>query len=262
MESCSAFGRDETRSSGSPKIAIRSTALAVDPEGETVVALRQAGRGIGMSYAVKQPDGSYRSRPDDHIPSLSTSWLTPILTRGVERLVGLGDGSDMMFVDAASGMHWGRLTIAADSTEHPQTAFLLPLGSPSGIAASRLAVLTHNGPHWVVLDIHGKILHRIPYHWQPAIPGLSPLRSVPTTFRHAPPFLDLVGLDKEGAVSSAQFQVEHGVFELLACASPRRRGDTWRRPAAARTWSSPWDRRGPFGSASAPIGFTWLTNWI
>ena len=192
------------------------TALAVDPEGETVVALRQAGRGIGMSYAVKQPDGSYRSRPDDHIPSLSTSWLTPILTRGVERLVGLGDGSDMMFVDAASGMHWGRLTIASDPTEHPQTAFLLPLGSPNGIAASRLGVLTHNGPNWIVLDIHGKLLHQTTYYWQPAVTGACTLRSVPITWRHAPPFLELVGLDKEGAVSSAQFQVEDGVFELLA----------------------------------------------
>jgi hypothetical protein len=43
-------------------------ALAVDPEGETVVALRQGGRGTGMSYSVRQPDGSFRSRPDDHIP--------------------------------------------------------------------------------------------------------------------------------------------------------------------------------------------------
>jgi tetratricopeptide (TPR) repeat protein len=191
-------------------------ALAVDPEGETVVALRQAGSGTGMSCCFRRPDGSFRSRPDDHIPTLSTSWLTPILPRGVERLVGLADGSDMMFVDAASGTHWGRLTIGGDGSDHPTTALLFPVGSLNKIAASPLAVLTHNGPNWIVLDIHGRLLHQTAYQWQPAIPGAGSLRSVSITWRHVPPLLDLVSLDKNGAVSSAQFHVEDGVFELLA----------------------------------------------
>jgi tetratricopeptide (TPR) repeat protein len=190
--------------------------LAVDSEGETVVALRQAGRGVGMSYAFRQPDGSFRSRPDDRIPSLSTSWLTPILTRGVERLVGLGDGSDMMFVDAASGMHWGRLAIGQDATDHPTAALLFPVGSSRGTASSRLGVLTHHGPRWIVLDIHGKLMHQTAYYWQPAIPATSSLRSVPITCRFDPPLLELVTLDKEGAVSLAQFHVEDGAFELLS----------------------------------------------
>jgi len=192
------------------------TALAVDPAGETVVALRQAGSGAVMSCSLKQPDGSLRSRADDHIPTLSTSWLTPILPRGVERLVGLGDGPDMMFVDAASGMHWGRLTIGHDVWDHPSAAILFPVGASIGIAASRLAVLTHNGPRWIVLDIHGKLLRQTTYHWEPAMPSSCSLRSVPITWRHVPPFLELVGLDKNGAVSSAQFQVEDDVFELLS----------------------------------------------
>jgi tetratricopeptide (TPR) repeat protein len=191
-------------------------ALAVDPDGETVVALRQAGSGTGMSCSFRQPDGSFQSRPDDHIPSLATSWLTPILPRGVERLVGLGDGCDMMFVDAASGMHWGRLTIGHDLSDHPATALLFPIGSSNRTMASRLAVLTHNGPHWIVLDIHGKLLHQTAYHWQPAIPSAGSLRSVPIAWRHVPPFLELVSLDKNGAVSSATFHAEDGVFELLA----------------------------------------------
>jgi tetratricopeptide (TPR) repeat protein len=191
------------------------TALAVDPVGETVVALRDTGSGTIMSCSLKQPDGTLRARADDHIPTLSARWLTPVLPQGVDRLVGLGDGSDMMFVDAASGMHCGRLTIG-NKWDHPASAILFPVGCSSGTAASRLVVLTHNGPHWIVLDMHGKLLRQTAYYWQPGVPTACSLRSVPITWRHVPPFLELVGLDKNGALSSAQFQVEDDVFELLA----------------------------------------------
>jgi hypothetical protein len=122
----------------------------------------------------------------------------------------------MLFVDAASGMHCGRLTIGHDGSDHPTTALLFSFGSSSRIASSRLGVLTHNGPHWIVLDIHGKLIHQTAYHWHPAVPGVSSLRSIPINWRHAPPFLELVVLDKDGAVSASHFHVEDGAFELLA----------------------------------------------
>jgi hypothetical protein len=206
--------RDRTRrvaESGDPVIS-----LVVDPEGQTVVALRKSEQGTRLSYAVKRPDGSFRSRPDDHISVLSESWLTPIVPWGVERLVGLGDGHDLMIVDAVSGMHWERLTLAHSAAEPPATALLLPVSSTRDTPDGRLVVLSHDGPHWIVLDVQSKRPHPTPYSWRPGIPGAISLRSVTLTWRHVPPFLELVGLDRHGAVYASQFYVEDGVLELLA----------------------------------------------
>ena len=175
------------------------TALAVDPEGDTVVALRRSQNGIVMSCSSRNPDGSFRSRPDDHIPSLSRSWLTPVLPRGLERLIGLGDGNDLIFVDAASGMHWGRLTIGDDPSDPPTTALLIPMGTAKISATDPLAVFTHNGPQWIVLDVHGDLLHQPAYRCRPAAPGDEcPLNSFSMSWRHVPPFLELLILDHAG----------------------------------------------------------------
>jgi hypothetical protein len=42
------------------------TALAVDPEGQTLVALRQSPRGTALLRALKRPDGSFRLRPETY----------------------------------------------------------------------------------------------------------------------------------------------------------------------------------------------------
>jgi hypothetical protein len=193
------------------------TALAVDPEASLVVALREESGLTVLSRAVRRPGGAhFRALPDDHIPSLAQSWLTPVLPWGGEKLVGLIDGQDLLLVDAVSGMHWGRMPIARDADSRPAAALLLhgwPIGRNSGV---RLIVLTHEGPRWCVYDEHGKLVYPTSYQWQPGVPPASTLRSIPIHWRHVPPLLDLVGLDSDGRVHSAQFHLDSGTFELVA----------------------------------------------
>ena len=217
------------------------TALAVDPEGRTVVTLRKSGRGTSISRSLRRPDGSFRSRPESHLPvhdrgaqgperstkfrpglddesqALPEYWLTPIVSWGVERLVGIGDGHELVIIDAASGLRWARLTIVHHAKACPTTAFLLATGSPKGAAVSRLVVLTDASPRWILVDEQGKLLHQaLRSHWLPPGPGLNPVRAGSIAWRHFPPFLELVRLDQSGAVYAAQFYIDDGSLELLA----------------------------------------------
>jgi tetratricopeptide (TPR) repeat protein len=192
------------------------SALAAAPEGRVVAALRQTARGSALTCWMRHPDGSFRSRADDRLPPAELLWLTPIVPRGVEYLVGVGDGHCMRIVDAASGMHRKHLAIAPDALDPAVTGLLLPTAPDQGSSQGSLLVLTHNGPHWVVLDEAGETMHPTPYYWQPALPASSTLHSLALTWLHAPPFLELVGLDKNGAVHAAQFYLDGDALELLA----------------------------------------------
>ncbi|MEJ7639619.1 MAG: hypothetical protein WKF75_17015, partial [Singulisphaera sp.] len=69
-------------------------ALATDPDGQRLVILRegQSRRGVIRSYA-RQPDGSYRLLVGTtfSMQGRANPWLTPVLSRTVESLVGLSD---------------------------------------------------------------------------------------------------------------------------------------------------------------------------
>jgi hypothetical protein len=77
-------------------------------------------------------------------------------------------------------------------------------------------VLTHDGPCWALFDDSGRRLYRTGPTWCPAAPGTRPLHSVPFTWTHAPPLVDLIGLDKDGALYASEFHLEDGVLENLA----------------------------------------------
>src|SRR5262249_44449710 len=134
------------------------TALTVDPAGQAVIALRQFEHGASLSCSLRRPDGSYRTGPEGHFPALEGSWLTPVLPWGPIWLVGLGDRSDLIIVDAASWMPWKRLAIPQRLLEPPAIALLLPSGPSSGALDDRLVVLTHEGHHWVLFDDDGRRL--------------------------------------------------------------------------------------------------------
>jgi tetratricopeptide (TPR) repeat protein len=190
--------------------------LAVDPDGQTVVVLRRSDRGAVISCCVRRPNGSFRSRPDDRLATDSQGWLTPILPWGVDWLVGVGDGHRLSILDAVSGTHRGRLTIAYSVEDPPATALLLPAATTRATQQDQFGVLTHLGARWILLDVHGQLLHQTAHCWRPAAPGPGGLQSVPLSWRYVPPLLDLVGLDEHGAVYSAQFSLENGRFDLLA----------------------------------------------
>ncbi len=189
--------------------------LAVDVDGKTLVVLCQSGCMAVLSCFRRLADGSFRRRPDVHFSTGTDFWLTPILPWGSQRLVGLGEGRDLLVVDASSGMIRQRATIAGETWELPATAILLPAGSSTSSAEKRLTVFTHDGPRWVVCDVHDTRRRPIPLRWHPALPGSSSLRSLSITAQFVPPHLDLLGLDNSGAVHAAQLHFEDGSLELV-----------------------------------------------
>ena len=185
------------------------SALAVDPDGQAVVALRQTEHASILSCSLRRPDGTFRTGTDGHFPSILASWLTPILPWGTDWLVGLGHGRDLLIVNAASWMSRSGLTIAPPEAEPPTTALLIPAGPLSDPADDRLNVLTHDGPCWVLFDSGGRELDRTESEeWCPANPTPRPLRCVPVTWIPGSPFVELIGLDKDGAVYVSEFRVE------------------------------------------------------
>jgi hypothetical protein len=192
--------------------------LAVDPDGQTVVALHRSESGAVLSRSVRRPDGSFRTRPGSDFPGLLGGWLTPVLPWGVDWLVGLGNGHDLLIVEAVSGTHWGMVHLfpAVEEEEPPATAILLPLASTHSPVADRFVILTHDGPRWVLVDVDGHRLDRSEPAWRPAAPGPRRERSALLTWRYVPPLLELVGLDQHGAVYQTLFDLEGGRFELRA----------------------------------------------
>ncbi len=80
-------------------------------------------------------------------------------------------------------------------------------------------MLTHDGPCWVLFDSGGRELDRtesddgVPRPRRP-----DPLRCVPVTWTPGSPFVELIGLDKDGAVYVSEFRVEDGRLDVSSVA--------------------------------------------
>ena len=210
------FGPEREQVVEVPKNSDPVIALAVDPHGQTFAVLYSTHRGMVLSCFSKRPDGSYRSRPDIQISAAHERWLTPILPLGVERLFGLFEGEDLAVFDAASGMVRERRRIDQDGPAWAATALLVSAGPRGGPSGSALAVLTHDGGRWFVVDARGKLGRLTGCRWQPAVGGLHCLRSVPLSWRHAPPVLELAGVDQSGAVHAAEFYMDEESIQVVA----------------------------------------------
>src|SRR5262249_14911581 len=160
-----------------------------------------------MSCAVRRPDGSFRLRPEGHFPGIRGGWLTSVLPWGVDWLVGLGDGHDLLIVEAVSGTPLGVGPLLPPPGEAPTAAILLPLGSNQGPADDRIAVFTHDGSRWILVDVEGHLLGRSEPAWRPAGAGPRHAPASTPSWRHDPPWLNLVGLDQHGAVYATSFDL-------------------------------------------------------
>ncbi|MGP0063260.1 MAG: hypothetical protein ACLQGP_06600 [Isosphaeraceae bacterium] len=197
------------------------SALAVDADGQAVVAHRQTEHSSILSCSLRRPDGTFRTGPQGYFPGLVGTWLTPIMPWGPDWLVGLGCGRDLTIVDAASWMPRSSLSIASAVGEPPGTALLLPAGPSGGSPDYRLVVLTHDGPSWILLDPGGRELQRRESAWYPAAPAFRPMRGVPATWVPGLPFVELIGLDKDGVAYVSEFHVEDGLFHVFSSRASR-----------------------------------------
>ena len=186
------------------------SALAVDPEGQAVVTLRQTESSAILSCSLRGPDGVFRSGPETHLSGCLGSWLTPILPWVPEWLVGVGYGRELIVVDAVTWLFRASLSIGPMLGEPSRTALLVPAVPPSGPPDDRFLVLTHDATCWVLLDSGGRELDRYQSAWCPADSPARPLRSAPAIWTSGLPIVDLVGLDKEGVVYLSEFRVMDG----------------------------------------------------
>ena len=187
---------------------------------------------------LEAPDGSYRSRLKVELAAPARNWLTPILTMGGERLLGVSDGDGLLVLDTASGLHRGRLRLLDAQAGSHAAGVLLAAGPRSKAAAGHVTVLTHEDADWVVLDPADDRFCQTGCTWRPAEIGPHSLRSVPLSWRVAPPLLEMVGVDRGGAVHAAEFHVDQCSVQLSGVDGwRRRRADTWGRRMRERTRS-------------------------
>jgi hypothetical protein len=185
-------------------------ALSADPDGRVVIALRRLEHGATLTAFLRRPDGSFRAQPDAGFPGLLQPWLTPILDFESDclTLVGLGDGPELLVLEASSGIPHARVSLAA-AKEPPATALLLP-------GPETFRVLTHDGPRWLLLDAQGRPLGRSEAAWRPFGGSRSPRCSAPLSYTHLEGLIKVTGLDVHGAVYSSQLWIEEGVLEVLS----------------------------------------------
>ena len=105
--------------------------------------------------------------------------------------------------------------------EPPTTALLIPIDTRSTAPHDRFVLLTHDGPCWVLFDSEGQEIHRTGPVWCPAAPESHMLRSVSPSWRLDPPSVEVIGLDKDGAVHATGFRFEGRSLDLIASRSAR-----------------------------------------
>ncbi len=198
-----------------PKAYGTVVALSVDPQGRAIAALVEHHGGVMLCFYTKRPDGSYLSRVGISITAGAQSWLTPILEKGAERLVGVCEDVWLNVFDVASGLPRQHLRIADLEGKLPTAGFLLDPGPGNARSASALTVLTHDQAEWVLVEPMDESFNSSGCKWLPLQTGAHSLRCAPLSWRHSPPSLALVGVDREGAVRAAEFYLERHMPQLI-----------------------------------------------
>jgi tetratricopeptide (TPR) repeat protein len=191
-------------------------AISVDPQGQALAAVYDARHGLSLCCFSKRPDGNYLARPEISLDPTELIWLTPILPIGVQRLVGVGDGTSVTVCDVASGLPLQRLRLSGVGAARPGAGHLLAVGPRATFSARDVTVLTHDASDWVVLDTSNERSVPTGCKWRPGETGAHGLRCAPISWRYAAPVLEMVGVDHNGAVRAAEFYSDGGTLQLIA----------------------------------------------
>jgi hypothetical protein len=183
-------------------------AIATDIDGQVVVSFYTDERRAVLATFLRQPDGTFLRRPDFHFPASWLALLTPVFTVGTSRLIGLAHDSELLILEAASGLTHVRVALTSD-VHAATTALLLPYGET-------FRILTHNRPQWTLYDDQGQPIGRPILGWRPVGGGVPSRCSVPLSWTCLDGLVKVVGLDAHGAVHASQFWIEEGVLELLS----------------------------------------------
>jgi hypothetical protein len=195
-------------------------AISADPHGQSIAALYEARAGLRMCCFSKRPDGSYVTCLEIPLAGAERSWLTPIMLKGVERLVGVSDGTDLFVFDVAAGLPRQRLRVALDPGIRPRAGFLIDGGLFDGgpgnaRSAKAVTLLTHDSDQWVVVDSLDDRVHETGCKWLPQETGAHSMQFAPLSWRHVRSLLELAGVDGSGAVHASEFYTVGQTLRLI-----------------------------------------------
>lgn len=189
-------------------------ALAASHDGQSLVVLRKTGQSTGVlsSYAAS-PEGTYRLVIGMTVDDLSQPWLTSILTVDGVELVGVWDGQAIYYLAVRSLTSWGSSSLSRPNAD-PPAGLLLPRPGKTGLPFS---VLIHDGREWCLVEPTATTRHATGLVWRPSQSTRSSLHSVVLSWtRTDAEHLELVGLDREGALFWATLRFEDGLLDLVA----------------------------------------------
>lgn len=192
------------------------TALAASGDGQSLVVLRATGldSGVLSSYAAS-PDGTYRLVLAMTFEDLCDPWLTPVLTVDGVELVGVWDGQALYYLTVRTLTYWGNTTLTRPDAD-PPAGLLLAHPGKTGLPFS---VLIHDGREWCLVEPSGTSRHATGLVWKPSHSQTqsNSLGSVILSwYRSDVEHLELVGLDREGALFWALLRFEEGLLDLVA----------------------------------------------
>ncbi|AGA26452.1 tetratricopeptide repeat protein [Singulisphaera acidiphila] len=190
------------------------TALAASSDGQSLVVLRSIGQDSGVlsSYAAS-PDGTYRLILGMTVDDLSGPWLTPILTVDGVELVGVWDGQAIYYLTVRTLTSWGSSSLTRPDAD-PPAGLLVARPGKTGLPFS---LLIHDGREWCLVEPTGTTRHATGLVWRPSQAQGNSLRSVMLAWNQSDAeHLELVGLDREGALFWSALRFEEGLLDLVA----------------------------------------------
>lgn len=197
--------RDQDRTELVGDVGGPIAALATEPLGRIVVALRHAEIGSVLTSFLRWPDGGFCRAQELHHRVSTVHWLSPI--HGSENLIALCDEQMVAVYDASSWISQAQIPRRpADSP--PVAGLLVPHLDAFGV------LLQYVDLGWVLYNHEGSPVAASPAPGQAITGGRHPRCTVPATCLPLPSGVRFAGVDGHGSVQEVVFSIKDDAIEL------------------------------------------------
>ncbi len=205
--------------------------MAFEPHSRILVALVGDDPGprhlIVFDGASKALGWSRQARP---VEGPGEFWLTPVISDGSVRAVGVWNGEEMILVGGMGAlMPWSRLPMPFLKTDPPAALLVSSIDGESLVRA----ILIHDDPDICQVEATGKMVRRRLLGWGPTLAEGQALRSAPLAWLQSEPGrFELAGLDRDGIIHWSALKVNDA--ELIRLANLASRGGGYLSAALVR----------------------------
>ncbi len=199
--------RDQDRTERVGDVGGPIAALATEPMGRIVVALRHTEIGSVLTSFLRWPDGGFRRAQELHHRASTVHWLSPI--HGSENLIALCDEQMVSVYDASSWISQSQIPRRpADSP--PVAGLLVPHLDAIGV------LLQYVDLGWVLYNHEGSLVAASLAPGQAITGGRHPRCTVPATCLPLPSGVRFAGVDGHGSVQEVVFSIKDDAIELTS----------------------------------------------